>query len=195
MPATRAAEDTRGCLSTIACFKYLSMFINIEVSVMVHSTRIELARYRSFAEFMSCKRARRERHYIGHSKHIEQHMRHVLGVEKWNHRELIFHSTIQSSLSILSTPHITPILLYLIAQTQPTSIHSSLTWLLNHLALVYFTFVSVDVTMMTQSVSGLSSLITRYISLEDRIQGLEFSVWRLELVDDEAHQPQARLLW
>ena len=57
MPATRAAEDTRGCLSTIACFKYLSMFINIEVSVMVQSTRIELARYRSFAEFMSCKRS------------------------------------------------------------------------------------------------------------------------------------------
>jgi hypothetical protein len=57
--------------------------------------------------------------------------------------------------------------------------------MLHRIALVYFTFVSVEVTMMTQSVSGLSSLMTRYINLEDRVWGSGCSVGRRKLLDDE----------
>ena len=56
MPLTRAALATTGFLSTMACFKYLSICERRVPSVIRHSTRMAFARYISILLFISFMR-------------------------------------------------------------------------------------------------------------------------------------------
>lgn len=53
IPLTKAALATTGFLSTIACFKYLSIWVRSVPSVIRQRTRIAFARYTSVLLFMS----------------------------------------------------------------------------------------------------------------------------------------------
>lgn len=52
-PAMRADEATKAFLSTMACFKYLSIAPNMAASMIFANTLIEFARYKSSPVFMS----------------------------------------------------------------------------------------------------------------------------------------------
>ncbi len=53
MPLTRAALDTTGFLSTTACFRYRSICPNSPPSVILQSTLMAFARYKSVLLFIS----------------------------------------------------------------------------------------------------------------------------------------------
>lgn len=76
IPLTRAALATTGFLSTMACFKYLSIWVRSVPSVIRQRTRIAFARYISVLLFMSF---------------IRELVTIITFLRQWNHMLIFIH--------------------------------------------------------------------------------------------------------